>query len=326
MSANRPGSLLPWRSDERWQQQHAKARTEIGGDPVFTYQSAHDPWFSSSYYFETERGVVVFDTQMCRSSAAELWEQIQANTSGEILCIINSHAHPDHFWGNTYFREMAPRAAIITSQNVLDDLRSTGPARVAVVPDTWGDEAITDATKLVYPEVAFDGRLRLCFDDLTLELWEVGPAETPVQVVGWIPEHRLLLAADVIQNRLTYYVSERSLNPWYQIVDDLQKLGPKRILTGHLGVAGPEVLDETKRWFAALLGLLSAETPLGTDPQDFGALDDDAVTRIVAEMRTRFPQWWDAMMFEPDESCLEFSLRGMRSEVLGATYMEQGRA
>ncbi|WP_390896608.1 MBL fold metallo-hydrolase [Pseudomonas veronii] len=30
------------------------------------------------------------------------------------LCIINSHAHPDHFWGNTYFREVAPNVPIVT--------------------------------------------------------------------------------------------------------------------------------------------------------------------------------------------------------------------
>lgn len=311
-------NFLPWRSDSRWKEQHAKAKLEIGGDPVFTYQSAHDPWFSSSYYFETERGVVVFDTQLCRSSAIELWEQIQANTSGKLFCIVNSHAHPDHFWGNSYFREVAPNVPIITSLKTLEDMLETGPARVGAVPDAWGDEAISDPADIVYPDVAFDGRLSLHFDNLTLELWEIGPAEAPVQVVGWIPEHRLLLTGDVVQNRLTYYISERSIAEWYQTIEDFQSLGPERVLTGHLGAAGPEVLDETKQWFGALLGLLSTEAPPGGDPQDFGALDEEAVARIVAEMRARFPLWWDAMMLQSDESCLEFSLRNLRSEVIGA--------
>lgn len=323
MSVDRT-NFLPWRNDSRWQEQHAKAQAEIGGDLVFTYQSSHDPWFSSSYYFETERGVVVFDTQLCRSSAIELWEQIQANTSGKLFCIINSHAHPDHFWGNTYFREVAPNVPIITSRGVLEDMRETGPARIGAVPESWGEEALSDPADISYPDIGFDGRLTFRFDNLTLELWEIGPAEAPVQVVGWIPEHRVLFAGDVVQNRLTYYISERSIAQWYQVIEDFQNLGPARVLTGHLGAAGPEVLVETKQWFAALLGLLSAEARPGADPQDFGALDEDAVARIVAEMHARFPGWWDAMMLESDETCLEFSLRNLRSEVIGAEKIAQG--
>src|SRR5207244_11199754 len=92
---------------------------------VFCYQSSHDPWFSSSYYFETERGVVLIDTQYFQSSAEELWENIRRDTSGQLLCIVVTHAHPDHYWGNAFFRRVAPNTPIITSAGAFSEIADT---------------------------------------------------------------------------------------------------------------------------------------------------------------------------------------------------------
>src|SRR5205807_489616 len=71
----------PWRGDPVWQRL-VETRAETGSDRIFAYQSSHDPWLTSSYYIETERGVVLFDTQLFLASAEELWADICRNTSG----------------------------------------------------------------------------------------------------------------------------------------------------------------------------------------------------------------------------------------------------
>src|ERR1700730_15569287 len=126
----------PYRDDPEWQ--HWK---DVAADPsqtltkdqlvIHSYQSRHDPYFTCSYYFETERGVVLVDTQLFYSSVRELWEQIQDTTSGELYCIINTHAHPDHYYGNAYMKKVAPGALVVTSRAVMADLERTVLQRCA---------------------------------------------------------------------------------------------------------------------------------------------------------------------------------------------------
>src|SRR6516162_2929071 len=101
-----------WQKNPVWQQLLAQAddpsQTLHGDVVIHTYQSRQDPYFTSSYFFDTERGVVLVDTQIFNTAAEELWEAIQAKTSGKLFAIVNTHAHPDHYFGNTLFRRVAP--------------------------------------------------------------------------------------------------------------------------------------------------------------------------------------------------------------------------
>src|SRR5687767_10136069 len=109
---------FPWRDDPEWQR---LAAVDMSPESrVFAYQSSHDPYLTCSYYVETERGVLLFDTQLFQSSAEELWEEIKANTSSPLAVAVITHGHPDHFWGTGFFRTVAPGLSVITSHAVLD--------------------------------------------------------------------------------------------------------------------------------------------------------------------------------------------------------------
>jgi glyoxylase-like metal-dependent hydrolase (beta-lactamase superfamily II) len=259
-----------WKNDPAWQklleQSFDPSQTLQGDVVIHTYQSSQDAYFTSSYFFETERGVVLVDTQIFYSAAQELWDAIQAKTSGNIFAIINTHAHPDHYFGNMLFRKLAPNATIITSAGVLADMHATSAQRVAKTRKEWGDEVPSNPADLVYPDIGFEGTLTLKFDKITLELKEVGPAEAPVQVIGWIPEHRALITADILQNKQHHYFSDRTTANWYRILQDFSEMNPSFVLTGHQGIAGKELIEETKHWFATFLGLMSEVVPHDNDP------------------------------------------------------------
>lgn len=298
-----------WREDPRWIDAHETARRETKRGSVHCYQSSHDPWFTSSYWFETERGVVLVDTQYFQSSAEELWERIRSTTSGDLLCIVVTHAHPDHYWGNTFFRRVAPTTPIITSAGVLGEIDDTYVRQAHGIPEGFRPDCLSDPSDVVRPETAFHGRLSMRFDDLTLQLWECGPAECLHQVVGWIPEERILIAGDLLSNHHTVDVAQQSVEAWQRILRDLARLQPEHVLTGHLGPAGPGLLGELDAWFADLLALCAQELGPDEDPGRFAALDAQAQERIVLAMRDRHPDWWDAMMFEEDETLLEWGIK-----------------
>jgi glyoxylase-like metal-dependent hydrolase (beta-lactamase superfamily II) len=312
----------PWRDDPRWQELVAAAQRDKGGPDLWVYQSAHDPWLTCSYYFEVAGEVILFDTQTFQSSAVELWQDIQRNTNGNLTTIIITHAHPDHCYGNGFFREVAPEARMITSRGVIDDLDRTLSPRVPFWAQVWGDEAPQAVDEVPYPEMVFDGRITLKLGDMTLELWEVGPAEAPAQVVGWIPERRALVVADVIQNRQTYYTPDCALGEWYQLLGELEDLNPERLLTGHQGIGGSELFNETRSWIASYLGLVAGELGPGHNPEDAASLSDDARTRVLEGMHRRFPDWYDPIMVAAGDSTLSYSLRGLTTEAEGERLHE----
>lgn len=306
-----------WEKDSRWQELVAEAALNKGGPDIWVYQSAHDSWLTSSYYFELNGEVVLIDTQTFRSSAEELLQDIRENTSGNITTIILTHAHPDHVYGTPVFRKAAPHARVITSRGVADDMKRTIPPRVAYFADIWGDEAPQEVGEVVFPDLVFEGTLELTIAGTTFKMWEVGPAETPAQIVVSIPELDALAVGDVLQNRQTYYTTDCALPQWYALLDDLEEVGASRLLTGHHGIGGPELFNETRSWFSALLGLLSEALGPERDPQDVHALTDEQRTRIVDEMTARFPDWFDAAMTGDGDTNLSFSLVGTRTEDAG---------
>jgi glyoxylase-like metal-dependent hydrolase (beta-lactamase superfamily II) len=312
----------PWREDPRWQELVAAAKRDRGGPEFWVYQSAHDPWLTCSYYFEWEGEVILFDTQTFQSSARELWHEIQHNTNGNLTTIVITHAHPDHCYGTGFFREIAPNARTITSRGVIEDLDRTLAPRVTFWSEVWGHEAPSSVHDIPYPDLVFDGRVTLRRGNRTLELWEVGPAEAPAQVVGWVPEERTLIVADVVQNRQTYYTADCALSEWYQILDQLERLKPEVLLTGHQGIGGPALFNETRSWIASYLGLLAGELGSERDPEDARALTNEARSRILAEMHRRFPEWYDPIMVAADDTTLSYSLLGYTTEEDGERLLK----
>ena len=318
-----------WQKNPVWQQLLAQAddpsQTLQGDAVIHTYQSRQDPYFTSSYFFETERGVVLVDTQIFHSAAQELWEAVQAKTKGKMFAIVNTHAHPDHYFGNMLFRRVAPEATIITSAGVLADMHATSAQRIAKTRKEWGDEVPSDAADLVYPDIGFEGTMTMAFGNITLKLWEVGPAEAPVQVVGWIPEHRALIAADILQNKQHHYFSDRAIASWYRILHEFSELNPAFVLTGHQGIATGDLINETKHWQATFLSLMSEVVPRGADPEDIDQIDAASRKHVVEEMKRRFPDWFDPYYYE-GKTVLEQCIDGHRSEIVGAQVLAATKA
>jgi cyclase len=295
--------------------------TAVARVEIFGYESTHDDYQTCSYYFETARGVVLFDAQFHRSSAEALWDAIQENTSGDITYIVVSHAHPDHWFGLPVFRERSPRATVISSDAVAKEMRETSLARLALCHRRYGDECPAGLEALVYPDVTFTGHATIGAGDTALELIEYGASEAPVNVVGWMPASRALFAGDIVFNGQHLYFPDRALISWYSILQDFERLDPEVILTGHVDRCGPKLLHENKRWIATFLGLMAAEVPYGTDMEDVDSLDAEAHARVVKGMREAFPNWVDPSFV--DGTVLETGMIGTRSEVEGLKYAEK---
>ncbi|MBI2529194.1 MAG: MBL fold metallo-hydrolase [Candidatus Rokubacteria bacterium] len=248
----------------------------------------------NSHFFETGEGVVVVDTQLHLPFAEEVLQRIRATTSGDVRYVINTHAHPDHWYGNTVFRAAFPRAGFITARSVAEDLRLTALPRRERWERLYGDR-IPREDELVWPTVVFTGRLTLRLGGLTIHVDEWGPAEANAHTVVHIEEDRVLLTGDVVDSKKHPWVGERHIDDWIAMIEAFPaRYSVDRVLPGHGQPGRTELLEESKDWLVNYRRVVERHLdPGATDLTEAGA--QRAFEEIVGKYPDYFlPRWGES--------------------------------
>jgi glyoxylase-like metal-dependent hydrolase (beta-lactamase superfamily II) len=182
-----------------------------------------------------------------------------------IKTLVNTHSDGDHWWGN---QEVAvgdivstEAAAEVMGEESTAELKRFGllasTLRVAgSIPFPYprrGDIAAIagyvgralepfdfDEVRLVRPSRTFSGRLELDVGGRAVSLIEVGPAHTPGDLIVWVPDARVAIAADILFIGVTPVMWAGPLERWVAALERLLELEPERLVPGHGPVCGPE--------------------------------------------------------------------------------------
>ena len=187
---------------------------------------------------------------------------------------------------------MFPEATIIAHALARDEILAAGLQLKLIWPEVeWGD------IEIVPPSVTFTDRLTLYAGELEVQLIYVGPAHTTNDVVAWIPERGVLFAGDLVFNGGTPFCLMGSIAGCLEAIDTLRGLGARTVVSGHGGVAGPEVFDVNAaylRWIqhsaraALAAGLSPLEAARETGLGDFAGLLDPE--RIVGNLHRAYAE------------------------------------
>jgi glyoxylase-like metal-dependent hydrolase (beta-lactamase superfamily II) len=241
-----------------------------------------------------------------------------------IETLVNTHSDGDHWWGNQEVRGVEI-IATESAKAVMEDestseikrfralasaLRLAGstpvpyPRRgdVASVAAYVG-EALRpfafDEVRLVPPTRAFSGELELDVGGREIRLIEVGPAHTAGDLIVWVPDARIAIAADILFIGVTPIMWAGPLEGWVAALERLLGLGAERFVPGHGPVCGPDEvrrLIDYWRWLdqAATLRLEAGRSPaetarelvLGDEIAEHGFADWLASERAVVNVGT----------------------------------------
>jgi glyoxylase-like metal-dependent hydrolase (beta-lactamase superfamily II) len=162
-----------------------------------------------AYVITTDRYLVIVDTYATPELALQLITTVKADLTGRQLLVINTHADWDHCWGNAIFAPSGPYPAIIVGhEQMLTRLRESAVAELQIHQNNDPDRFAN--VKLVEPQLTFSDRLQIQGGDLTIELIHT-PGHTIDHVAIWIPELRLIIAADAIESPIPEVGADDSL-------------------------------------------------------------------------------------------------------------------
>ena len=186
-----------------------------------------------------------------------------------IRTLVNSHSDGDHWWGNQELQG----AEIIATDAALAVMEHESPAemkrfealagalrRAGSLPVPYprrGDVAAFgayagqalapfefDGVRLVRPTRTFSGELELEAGGREVHLIEVGPAHTPGDLIAWVPDAKVAIAADILFIGVTPIMWAGPVEGWVAALERLLGLGAERFVPGHGPVCGA---DEVRR-------------------------------------------------------------------------------
>jgi glyoxylase-like metal-dependent hydrolase (beta-lactamase superfamily II) len=216
----------------------------------------------------TERFVVVIDTMITTGEAAQMLEAIKPSLEHRALLTVNTHQHTDHTWGNAVFEALGPIIGHETSLEIARSQEALEKLQAAQARDPKYANV-----QIVPPTLTFTDRFTIHGGDLTLEIIPA-PGHSPDHTVVWIPELRVLLAADAAEHPWPYAKNPADLPVLLETLRNLQALNPSVVLPCHGSTSDPGLITRNLAYYGTLENHARRVLELGTLPEHWLELED----------------------------------------------------
>jgi cyclase len=204
---------------------------------------------SNAGLFVGENSMVAFDGLGYPMQTKAFIAEAKKVSGGKLFSeLIDSHHHGDHVAGNQFF---VP-TPILSHPYCRDEVVKA----VANTPATWpkaeGQADGTEVRKLVPPNVTFEDNLVYFIGGNRVEFRFVGPAHTWGDMVAYLPERKILFAADLAFFYLIPYCHNAYVSKWMESMEKVLKMDVDTIVPGHGPVAGKKELNDSLEYFRFL--------------------------------------------------------------------------
>lgn len=215
-----------------------------------------------------EEAVAVIDSGGSLLEGRAFLAALREKTQKPVRYVINTHAHPDHVFGNGAF--VAPGVVFVGHKNLPRALATRGEHYLAAFRETMG-EAL-DGVTIVPPTVTVAEVATLDLGGRALELraWRTSHSEADITILD--KKSGTLFAGDLLFLQHVPVV-DGSLLGFLEVAEALSTVEATRVVPGHgpLVAPWPKALDDERAYLTRLTADLRAAIKKGESVKDAAA-------------------------------------------------------
>ncbi|GAA2263187.1 MULTISPECIES: MBL fold metallo-hydrolase [Kitasatospora] len=195
---------------------------------VFTGPEAG--FFATSSLIMGERAAILIDAQLTRSAGRELAEWV-AGKQLQLLAVVVTHQHPDHYFGAEEVLKLFPKAQLLAAPSVVEAIARTAAAKVAEWKPVYGDD-IPDHPLLPVPLLPQP----LMVDRQLIRVLNLGQSDCEASTLVYVPSARTVVAGDYAYHGTHVWTAdtdEAQRLDWAHNLARIADLDVDRVIAGH---------------------------------------------------------------------------------------------
>ncbi len=176
-----------------------------------------------------DKGAILVDSGFTHEIGLRLRQAAAAITPKPITHVVNTHAHGDHFLGNTAF----PEATIISSEKCKQSVSRDGQAAVALIEGLTGIRSPNTKPVPAATTFAENTKTRVTINGVQMELWVPPGSHTPGDLLVYLPDDGILVAGDVLANGVVPNFRDGNAQSWLETLGNMQPMAFTAAVPGH---------------------------------------------------------------------------------------------
>jgi len=180
---------------------------------------------ANSAFIITKNYVILIDTGSSEAYGQSLKKAVAKITSNPIKYVINTHHHPDHFLGNSAFKN----SDIYSSTFTKNDIEKNGDLYISNMVGLLGK--ISYSTKIKAPNKILN-KEKFVLDGYELDILFL-QGHTQSDIVIFDKSTKILFAADLIFNKRTLSTPHANIEEWINSLEKLKKINYSILVPGH---------------------------------------------------------------------------------------------
>lgn len=236
----------------------------------------------NSFWLEGPDEILVMDTQGNLDLASRVVARIR-ETGKPVTAIVISHYHPDHFGGLQVFLEAFPDAQLLMPEEIAEKIDRDLSGYVERLRETVGD----DYQAPPEPDGFIENRQEMEVSGVPIIFHIVDRSESsPIAMID-IPSQRVLIASDLVSNRMHPDLTDADIDSWPRALDRIAREFPDyQLYPGHGEPGSASLLVANQiAYLNFVRGIIE------NDILDDDRASEEEIADAIVQIRRNYPDW-----------------------------------